>query len=185
MSFQYQHLICLVSSLTSAKTMLSFLSLKEYWVWQPRFISAVSVCGFGWLPIIHILQSEFPLTVESGMTCSIMKIFLLFFCILRELLEPALLLWGLCLCLFKENVSWTILEVSSHLNCIVKPRETLPLIVSVREANEIVWIEIVRGVTGLSSSIAGHEGCLRSHFPWRRAFFSTSSPCSPEVTLQS
>ena len=184
MSFQYQHLICLGFSLSSAKTMLSFLSLKEYWVLQPRFISDVSICGFGWLPTIHILQSEFPLTADTGMACSIMEIFLLF-CILRELSEPALLPWGLCLWLFKENVSWTLLEVSSHLNCIVKPREMLPLIVSVREANEIVWIEIVRGVTGLSSSTAGIEGCSHSHFPWSRAFFCTSSPCSPKVTLQS
>lgn len=163
MNFQYQHLICLVFSPYLAKTMLSFLSLKEYWDLQPSLISNVSICGFEWLPTIHILQSEFPLTVDTGMACSIMEIFLLF-CILRELLEPALLPWHLRLCLFKKNVSWTVLEVSSHLNFIVKPREMLPLMVSVRESKEIVWIEIVRGVTGLSSSIAGIEGCSHSHF---------------------
>lgn len=58
--------------------MLSFLSLKEYLVLQPALISDVSICGFGWVPTIHILQSEFPLTVDTGMACSIMEIFLLF-----------------------------------------------------------------------------------------------------------
>lgn len=34
--------------------------------------------------------------------------------------------------------------------------------VSVREANEIIWIETARGVSDLSGSIAGSEGCSPS-----------------------
>lgn len=90
-----------------------------------------------------------------------MEIFLLS-CILRELLQPKFLPQAPCLCLFKENVPRTTLEVSFHLNCVVKPRQMLLLMVSVREANEIIWIETARGVTDLSGSMAGREGCSPS-----------------------
>lgn len=41
---------------------------------------------------------------RQSMACSIMEISF-FLCMWRELLELALLPWGLCLCLYKENVS--------------------------------------------------------------------------------
>lgn len=141
--------------------MLSFLSLKEHWILQPSLTSDVSICGFGCPPTIHTLQREFHFTTDTGMPCSIMEIFLLS-CILRELLQPKFLPQAPCLCLFKENVPRTALEVSFHLNCVVKPRQMLLLMVSVREANEIIWIETARGVTDLSGSMAGREGCSPS-----------------------
>lgn len=123
---QYQHLICFGFSLCSAETMLSFLGLKQHWVLQPGLVSDVSRRGFGWLPTIHT-PNEFPLTVDTGMAFSIMEVLLPFLLIkgaFRARITPLgskyLFIYLFILCCFKENVSWTVLEVSSHLNCEAK-----------------------------------------------------------------
>lgn len=124
-----------------------------------------------WLPTTQILQSGFSFTMATGMACSIMEIFLLF-CIWRDLSEPALLPWGLCLCLFRENVSCTDLKVSSHLNCIVKPRGMLPLVVPVRE---LMRLDRSGQRYHWPFSIAGSAGSSPSQFLEHSSFLHFST----------
>lgn len=95
------HLTCFYFfSLYSAKKLLSFKNIRSY---SPDlhgiFIYVV------WMAAYNPYNSEWiSQNWRQSMARSIMEISF-FLCIWRELLEPALLPWALCLCLYKKDVS--------------------------------------------------------------------------------
>lgn len=157
LSFQYWQLICLAFSLCSAETALGFLILKDYlvlqlklnvrcfcmWLWMagynPYSSKWISFSCRHWYGLQHYGNISPFLNIKEAFRASVIPVGTFPVSLVRE-------------CFLDRSGGLLPLY-------IVEPREMSPLTIFDREANEIVWIEIVRGVTGLSSSIAGSEGC--------------------------